>query len=290
MQKRKHPQKKRKEITVEIEILPLLSVALILLVGVLLFFSVLGFIKGFLVIDSFKVVGDCPYEASELAAGADIKKGDKLYRIDVKEAEKEILLNCTYLADIKIKRSFPNKMKFVVESYEPVWYLEISGDFYVLDRELRVLEETKNEARLYENNLIKLTLPKVKTAIVGEILTFGSSDGETEATFSIMETILTSPAFEMISGADIDNRYDIHFEFDKFIIPTEGSIDYVELCDGATVNIGGYEKLATKLEYIVRALLREDFSSASGGIVDVSEEGEKVSIRPTYSNDEGIEE
>ena len=290
MQKKRHPEKKRREITVEIDLLPIFSVALILLVGVLLFFSVLGFIKGFLKIDSFKIVGDCPYEASELAAGADIKKGDKLYKIDVREAEEKILLNCNYIEKIKIKRSFPNKMKFVVESYEPVWYLEISGDFYVLDSELRVLEETKNAQRLYESNLIKLTLPKVKTAIVGETLTFGGSEGEIEATFSIMETILTSPAFEMISGADMDNRYDMHFEFDRVIIPIEGSVDYKDLTETFAVNVGSYGKLETKLEYIVRALLAEKLEGVTGGVIDVSEEGDKVSIRPTYSNNEDTEE
>ena len=290
MQKKRHPEKKRREITVEIDLLPIFSVALILLAGVLLFFSVLGFIKGFLKIDSFKIVGDCPYEASELAAGADIKKGDKLYKIDVREAEEKILLNCNYIEKIKIKRSFPNKMKFVVESYEPVWYLEISGDFYVLDSELRVLEETKNAQRLYESNLIKLTLPKVKTAIVGETLTFGGSEGEIEVTFSIMETILTSPAFEMISGADMDNRYDMHFEFDRVIIPIEGSVDYKDLTETFAVNVGSYGKLETKLEYIVRALLAEKLEGVTGGVIDVSEEGDKVSIRPTYSNNEDTEE
>ena len=78
MQIGRHPTDKHKEITVEIDILAAISVALIILMGVLLLSSMVGFLKSFLGVRSFEIVGECPYAASDLAAGADIKKGDKL--------------------------------------------------------------------------------------------------------------------------------------------------------------------------------------------------------------------
>ena len=166
---------------------------------------------------------------------------------------------------------------FEVECHEPIWYVEISGDFYVLDGELRVLEETRNVERLYEWGVTALTLPNVKNAMVGEEIVFGGSEVETEATLEIMKTILSSPIREMLSGVDIDNRYDIHFELD--------SIDGEEKLSGRfLVSIGGYSRLEAKLEYIVRALLEENLEGVSGGTIDVSENGERVSIRPEYLN------
>lgn len=282
MRKGKRSSDKQREVTVEIDMLTVVSVALIIVMGVILLFSIINLFKGFIGVRKFEVVGDSPYLASEIAAGAGIKKGDKLYRLDKNEVEKAILLNCPYIEKVNIKTSFPNKIKFEVECYKPIWYIEISGDFYVLDQELRVLEETRNKERLYDSGITGLTLPNVKTAMVGETLVFGSSDVETEATLKIMETILSSPIYEMVSSADIDNRYDIHFELDTLPGGTE--------LDGRFfVNVGGYSKLEAKLEYIVRAIIKENLEGAVGGTIDVSENGDRVSIRPIYVND-GTEE
>ena len=277
MQKGKRPTDKRKEITVEIDILTVVSVALIVLMGVLLLFTLIDFCRDFIGVKYFEIEGECPYAAGELAVGGGIDKGDKIYRIDTGKAEKEIVANCPYIEKVNIKRSFPNKIIFEVECYEPIWYVEISGDFYVLDEELRVLEETRNEERLYKWGVTALTLPNVKNAMVGEKIVFGSSEVETEATLEIMKTILASPIIEMLSGVDIDNRYDIHFELD--------SVTGEEKLSGRfLVSVGGYSRLEAKLEYIVRALLEENLEGVSGGTIDVSENGERVSIRPEYLN------
>ena len=283
MQIKKRPTDKHKEVTVEIDVLTVVSVALIILLGVLLLFTVVDFLRGFLEVKRFEIVGDDPpYLAGEVAESAGIEKGDKLYRIDRSRAEKEIIKNCAYIEKVNIKRSFPNKVKFVVECYEPIWYIEISGDFYVLDENLRVLEETKNEQRLYDSDITKLTLPNVKKAIVGEEIIFGSSEVETEATIEIMQTILSSPIRNMLSSADIDNRYDIHFELDSVV-------DDIKLSGKFLVSVGGYSKLATKLEYIARAVAKESFENVGGGTINVSEDGDKVSIRPEYVYEEQTE-
>ena len=76
----------------------------------------------------------------------------------------------------------------------------------------------------------------------------------------------------------IDNRYDIHFEFDTVPVGDENK----KLDDTFKVSVGGYSKLGVKLEYILNAIKREDLERATGGSIDISDGGEKVSIRPTY--------
>ena len=288
MRKKRCTQDKREDITVEIDPLWLLSVILTAVMCIFSLFSLVRIVSSFFGASRFEIEGDCPiYSVSDLMAGSDLKKGDKLYKLDLDLHEERLLLNCAYIKDVDIKTSFPNKIKFKVECYKPVWYVEISGDYYALDADLNVLEETKNESRLRQMDLIKLTLPRIKTAIVDDVLTFGDGDEEINETKKIMENIISSPAFAMISGADIDNRYDIHFEFDRIVQKSENSSEeseYIELDGVFAVSIGGYSKLDVKLEYIINALIEEDLLGVSGGSIDVSDIGNKVSIRPVFSS------
>ncbi len=287
MQTRERLKNNEREKTVEIDLYSLVCISLIVLMGVLLLLLSFHFVKKFIPAKSFEIVGESTYEPSDLALASGIEAGDKLFRINVKEAEQKLLVNCPYLKEVEIKRGLFGKVKFVVECYEPLWYVEISGDCYVLDGELRVLEETADKDGLYQRDLIYLTMPHIKSAIVGETLVFGNSEGEIEETKKIMEIILSSECYEMICSADIDNRYDVHFEFDKIVISEneEGKL-YNEIEDVFAVNVGGYSKLLTKLEYVTKAMLKEELDGAIGGTIDVSEEGNKVSIRPKYGSGE----
>ena len=293
MLKKRRTSGKKTEMTVEIDVLWLISVVMCILMCVFSLFSFMRIISGFFGVSHFEIKGESEiYSTGDLMAGAGIKRGDRLYRMDISKTEKTLMENCAYLKDVDIRRVFPNKIVFDIECYEPVWYIEISGDFYVLDAELNVLEETSNETVLREDmDLIKLTLPRIKSAIVDEVLIFGDGDEEIKETKNIMQIILSSPAMPMISSADIDNRYDIHFEFDR--IAKKSSEELSELEGVFAVSVGGYSKLDVKLEYILKALKNEDLSGAVGGSIDVSEVGNRVSIRPSYSlgeDEEGEDE
>lgn len=284
MLKKRRTSSKKTELTVEIDVMWVISVLLTVIMCVFSFFSVMRIISSlFFGASHFEIKGECEiYQAGDLMAGAGLKRGEKLYRMDIKKTEETLMQNCAYLKDVEIKRVFPNKIVFEVECYKPVWYIEISGDFYVLDAELNVLEETSNEAALKDDmDLIKLSLPRVKSAIVDSVLVFGDGEEEIKETKKIMGTILSSRSLGMVSGADIDNRYDIHFEFDRIV--QDSMENLVELEDVFHVSLGGYSKLEVKLEYIVKALLNEDLESAVGGSIDVSDVGNRVSIRPSFS-------
>ena len=211
MLKKRRTSGKKTELTVEIDVLWVISVVLTVIMCVFSFFSVMRIISGFLGASRFEIKGECEiYGTGDLMAGAGLKRGDRLYRMDVSATEEKLMKNCAYLKDVDIKRVFPNKIVFEVECHEPVWYIEISGDFYVLDAELNVLEETSSETVLRENmDLIKLSLPRVRSAIVDDVLSFGDGDEEIKETKKIMETILSSRSLGMISGADIDNSLNL---------------------------------------------------------------------------------
>ena len=290
MLKKRQTSGKRTELNVRIDVLWVISVLLTVAMLVFSFFSVMRIISGFFGVSHFEIRGECEvYGTGDLMAGAGIKRGDRLYRMDVSAAEEELMKECAYLRDVNIRRVFPNKIVFEVECHEPVWYIEISGDYYVLDAELNVLEETSNETVLKEDmGLIRLTLPRVKSAIVDGVLCFGDGEEEIKETRNIMQTILSSRTLGMISSADIDNRYDIHFEFNRIAQGSEENL--VDLADVFHVSLGGYSKLEVKLEYVLKALVTEELEGVVGGSIDVSEVGNRVSIRPSYSLGEDEDE
>jgi len=263
----------KRQRTVEIDVLYLLSYALIVLAGVLCFFGVLGIVKNFLPVTKFEIVGESRFEANELATFAGVARKDILYDIDISKAEENILERCAYIEKVKVKRSFPTKLKFVVREREPRWYLEISGDYYVLDGDLRVLEETKNIDRLILEGVRELTMPSLRRVIVGELLVYGDGQEEIDNTEEIIDTLESSALWEYVTSADLDNRYDIHFEL-----------------DGAFVaNIGSYSKLETKLKYVESALVEAYADGVIGGTVTVSDSGEMVTVKPIYDTQGGEE-
>ena len=257
-----------KDKTVEIDLLSLVSVALIVLMGVFLIFGIFGFVKQYLKISKFEVSGLTVYETAELAGAAGIRKGDRLYLINTDKAEEQILSKCTYLESVRVKRIFPNKIRFEVESREPMWYLEISGDYYILDSNFRVLEETKNAEKINGSSIAKLTLPSPNNVIVGQTITFGETEAQTEKTKEIMRTLLLSRIYPRLSKIDIENRFDIYLEVDGMF----------------SVTLGGYENLDVKLQTLYRLLEETDTAGAVGGEISIISSGESGAIRLNYGN------
>ncbi len=256
------------------EWLRLISVALIVFMGVCCFLSVFGVFKSFLRVKKFEVSEGSHYEAAELAMAAEIKRGDRLYGLDKKEIEKRILDACPYVEEIKIRQSFPNKIKFITVEREAIWYVEISGDYYVLDGDMRILEETKELDRLNEAGIARLTLPNIHVAMVGEIIEYGNSAEEIENTDKIIELLLSSTLGERISEADIDNRYDIHLKFDESF----------------SASIGGYSKLEVKLNYLDDAIKKACEEGAIGANITILDSAQKVTVQPIYVSPEQNEE
>lgn len=261
------------------EWLHLISVALIVFMGVCCFLSVFGIFKSFLRATKFDVSEGSHYEASELAMIAGIKRGDRLYSLDKKELSERILESCPYVEEIKIRTSFPNKIKFITKERQAIWYVEISDDYYVLDGEFRILEETRDIDRLKAEGIAYLTLPNIRMAMVGDVIEYGNSDEETENTNRIIEALLSSSLGQRINEADIDNRYDIHLTIDESFY----------------ASIGGYSKLEVKLNYLEEAINKALDEGAIGANITILDSGQKITVKPIYappeqSNESEVEE
>ena len=182
-------------ITVAMCLLSVVSVALI--------------IKRFLTVQKFDIVGVSVYDEMDLANASGIRRGMPLYSLDCEALESKILEECPYLDTVEVELRFPNKVRFRVEGRTAQWYLDISGTKYALDANLVVMTEI-NEAE----GVTRLLLPSVKSAMYGEVPSFGNSETEVKKTLEVVSAIRQTAFKARLTEVDLESRWDIWLTVD----------------------------------------------------------------------------
>lgn len=227
------------------------TVIVVLSVMLALFFVVaVRFGMSFLKIKSFEISGDTKYMVGELVSASGIRRGDYLYRIDESKAEKQLLEECPFLAEVEINKKFPNKICFEVEERNPQWYLDIAKEFYVLDYDMLVLLETSDEDSLKERGLTKLVLPQIEKIMCGEYPEFASEDEiSLTKTLEIIDVFRNHSIKSRLTYLDISNRFSIKMKID----------------DIYDVDLGDMSNIDKKFSMLLQMLERDEVKSSAGG-------------------------
>lgn len=253
--KRTAKKEKREEKVIEIDTRKLICALLLLVMCGLIIFGVIRFIKGFMKISVFEITGDYPYENEEIINATGLKKGDKLYDIDKEKIIHSIKLKCPYVNNVKIESKFPNKIKINVDSFFAEYYIEIFGDYYAIDANMRVLEETADNTKFINSKVPKLCIPNIKTAVVGSELIYGENELEIKFVEEFLSVLRMSMFTSRLTLVDIDNRFEIYIQVD-------GKID---------VYMGNSEKTKEKLAAIETALADPRLKKCISAKIDVSD-------------------
>ncbi len=214
------------------------AIAICVTAALLVVMSVMITVCSFMRISDFDVEGTNLYEDEEIVAASGIALDEKLYSVNRKKAKENIMRQCPYVSKVDIDAVFPNTLRINVECYNPVWYVEIEGDYYSLDADFRVLEESESEQKYIDWKVTKLVIPNIKAAVVGRTLTFGETDVERDAAFAFIELIKSTAFHSRLSLVDVENRFDINIGLD-------GVID---------VYLGGSSGMQEKLRAVEKAL------------------------------------
>lgn len=245
---------KRDEKVIEIDTKKLICAFLLLVMCGLIIFGLIRFIKSFMKISVFEITGDYPYESEEIINASGLKKGDKLYDIDEEKIINTIKLKCPYVKNVKVESKFPNRIKFNIESFFAAYYVEIFGDYYAIDANMRVLEETSDNTKFINLKVPKLCIPNIKTAIVGSELIYGADESEIKFTEEFLSVLRMSTFTSRLTLVDIDNRFEIYVQVD-------GKID---------VYMGNSEKAKEKLKAVETALADPRLERCISAKIDVS--------------------
>ena len=259
----KLPWKRRsKTVTViEVDTRKLFRLILVTVPAVLVLSFLIWIAFQLLPVKTCEVVGDTRYDVGELRRAAGVKREDKLYRLDTEKLEEAILSECLYIREVEVRRSFPNTLIFSVEERKPTWYLEITGDFYVLDEEMMVIEETRDEASLIRAGVTKLCLPNLTEAICGEFPVFGTVSGRSEEE-NRREIITTCELLVMFQ------RHGIKKELTALDLASRFSVSAV-FAGSYEIYFGDYRQMETKI-LLTEEILAKNRDTYAAGELDVS--------------------
>ena len=246
----------RAEKVIEIDLMKLIRALIVLVMCVLLVISSISFVKGVLRVSRFEITGDSPYEREEIINASGIRPGDKLYGIDPESVEKNIRARCPYIQKVTVKSRFPNKVKIDVTSQTASWYIEIEGDYYALDADLKVLEETVDN----------------KKFIVGTELVFGDNDSEVRFADEFMRMAKLTTFKSRLTLVDIENRFEIYIQVD-------GKVN---------VYMGNTENASVKLKAVETALKDPRLDDCISAEIDASDPS-AISVRPVIDYGEDVE-
>ncbi len=223
------------------------------------------YIRSFLPLRNPSVVGVTNYDASELLGHAGIKTGDRLYSIDLDAAEKKMLENCPYLETVELKRKFPATLIISVTEKIPQWYIAVSGDYYVLDTEFKIIQESTTNEVLIRLGVPQLVLPNLRSAICGELPDFGADETEIKKSLEVVYAVQSTAFKARLTLVDIESRFDVNIEVDgKY-----------------KVYMGDCSNISEKLEAVQKVLDSGRLSEFAGAEIDVSVP-ETVNVKPIY--------
>ncbi len=244
----------------------ILLICVTVLMSALCLASLLVFICSFLPIAKFEVYGATQYEMSEIVGLSGLQYGDKLYGVDTKEVRQTMLESCYYLEDVRVERKFPNKVVFTVVEKAPMWFIAVSGDYYVLDSELRVIDESQSMDSLISRGATQLVIPEVRELICGELPSFGGDEDELRAILELVDIMHNSPMKSRMTLVSMKSRFEINITIDgKY-----------------NVELGALSGIEDKLAGVYNLISRGELDGLAGANIYVSDDGTPV-VRPVYS-------
>lgn len=246
----------------------MLFVLMIAVMSVLTAVTLITYICSFLPVKKISVYGMAYYEQSDVIGNSGIKHGDKLYSISESKTEKLILENCPYVNEVKVKRVFPNKVMIIVDEKMPKWYVELSGNRYILDDSLTVIEETLAIDGYGAKDVPQLILPNVRSLMIGEQPEFGKDEQELKRSLELIYEIGNSSLKYRMTLVDVESRFDINIEVDgKY-----------------KVYMGDESNIAEKLLVVGEILKSDALKDCVGAEIDASVP-ETPHVKPIYSNE-----
>ncbi len=206
--------------------LPSKAVLIIAAVTVVLLFCALIYHFGF-VISQVTVVGNSAYRSEEIVLASGIVPGEtRLYSFNALTAAKTVCRKLPRIASMTVRRSAPSTVTITVEEDSPVYVAELYGKARALSAGLRVLEETET-ASAVPNGLKRLLLPKVRSAVAGEQLTF-YDDRERRVVDSVLSDVEKSEIADHVTGIDVREIFSVRFIVDELYLVEAGSAEETE--------------------------------------------------------------
>ncbi len=221
---------------------------LMFIIAVIIFVSVCLFTPLFSV-SKISVEGNSIHTDEAILSACSIKKGDNLFLINTKKAEKQIM-TLGHMENVKISRKFFSKLEIVVTESAETAYVSFSGNYVGISVSGKILSISKSSKDSPKKPLVSgyaLTKPKV-----GEDIQSKDSK-KTEILKTLLETLIENKLMSFVKKIDI----------------TEVSSIGITLNSDTKVTLGEDDQIDYKLKCLNAVL--EELGEIRGGKINVSD-------------------
>lgn len=170
----------------------------------------------FFKIKEVEIVGSSSYSPAEIMNYCGIEPGQSLYEVNDRDLS-GLSERFPYIRTARLTRKLPHTLIITVTEDEADYYCELYGEYFVLSRELRVLERSSDPSSLSERGLIELMLPEIDQAIIGDSLVF-ASDADEKYVTAYLDTLYTNQIYERVTGFDLRDKFNLRMICDHIYL------------------------------------------------------------------------
>lgn len=207
-------------------------------------------------VNKIEVYGNEKFSQDDIANMTGITLGTNIFRVNYFKV-KDNILNNQYINKVKIYRSYPSKIKIVIEERKPAGYFDFMGSFLVIDKTGIVLDvlSSVNELQIPDIIGIKFKDYKISNAI--------NINKEDKAKFNIVLQCIDAA---MNNGLlTVINKIDVT-DVSKIVI--------YAYRDKYQINLMDEQKIPYKFKFASKILADREKDKSHGGIIDFTSPGE----------------
>jgi len=192
----------------------------------LVFLVVMLVLSLFFRVSAVEVVNASEYTDEEIIRASGIEEGANLFFVDRFKAASMIFSELPYMDTVSIRRQLPNRIIIQAEGSAPVAYLELDGEFWLLDRRGKMLGtvgQTEAEAYTEIRNLEPLT------AIAGvDMIVEGANEERLAWLNDLLTPLRAEGLLPYIGWVDLQNVTNPSLRFDDRITVYLGERERVD--------------------------------------------------------------
>lgn len=173
-------------------------------------------------IDEIKVSGSTYYATESIISASTARKGDNLFRTDIKGIEERLTQLMVYADEVKVRRKLPSQLVITVKEAVPKYNLEQDGRYFVVSESGKILETNLSAP---QGNLLLVSGFEIKDTTPNAKLE--SNDNLKARILAEIDENIEAMKFVGIEKIDLSDRTDIKLYYD----------DRIEVRIGSSVDI-----------------------------------------------------
>lgn len=229
----------------------ILQIVIWLVAAVLLIAALFAACKYFFSIETIVVDGTGHYSFTEITEACSLEKGQMLLTVSEKKISQTLTDRFAFVRSVSVDKQYPSTIVITIDEELPEFYFEMSGEYFLVTRSLKVLDRFALEDKLLERypEVMRVLIPQPSRVIVGEQVGFATAS-KSRHTDEVLTMLAASRLMDGITAIDLSDRFDITIVYEDRITVRMGSAtDFEDKLDLSLAMIKSYSDKATGVLY-----------------------------------------